>query len=430
MFDDNKKNETSSESIETQTRYVATNYAKVVHGDCQCSEKKCNGQEISKTKSIRELLPVQQSDNPQDRSFAKSGGRGRSSEFYTGIKQYEKEIRHIFEHQWLPVEHVSRLKKKGSFITLKFDTINVLVMRGNKGIQAYHNYCTHRGCRLVEEESGRKNKFLCKYHCWQFDSDGQLDAWNGTYLDSSFNPDEASLKKIHTQIRHGIVFISLNSTPTDIDEYLGDFAKFASVYDLESFVCAETRDYPVDCNWKLVLHNINESLHFPATHPSLHKIADYDDAGVYDVQGNIVCSYNRIRKGFNTVSMTGETSREALKGIPEEDKDIINWVTILPNLMFGFCADYILMQWVWPQTESSCLVRNHWLFHKNQVSKSDFSCEDVVNIWLRTNDEDWEICERTQRGIESRYWQPGFLSLDEEVIFKIDQWIANQTDSE
>ena len=424
MFNGNIK----PEDLEITTRYVATSYAKPNESEIinlknsQSLEKDC------KPKSIRSMLPRQLAETPKERPFAKTGARGRSREFYIGNNQYEKEMERIFGCHWLPIEHVSRLKEQGAFVTLKFDNIHILVMRGEKGIQAYHNYCTHRGCCLVEEASGKRDKYVCKYHCWLFNSDGELDAWNGTFLDSSFSPEASSLRQIPTEIRYGMVFICFSQTPPDLDEALGDFPKFANLYDLENAKCVDTRDYSVDCNWKLVMHNINESLHFPATHQYVHRVADYDDAGIYDVKGDLVCSFNRIRKGFNSVSLTGNTSRPTHEGVPEEDKDIVVWVTILPNLMFGFSADYILMQWAWPVSPSACLVRNHWLFYKNQISKPDFSCDDVIDLWLKTNDEDWEICERTQRGIESRYWEPGFLSLDEETTAKIDQWVATQTE--
>jgi Rieske 2Fe-2S family protein len=325
------------------------------------------------------------------------------------------------------VEHVSRLKERGSFVTLKFDKIHVLLMRGDNGIKAYHNYCTHRGWCLVEEPCGKRDRHICGYHCWLFDANGDLTAWNGTFLNPSFSPEKAALRPIHTEVRYGMVFISFSQSPPDIDEALGDFAKFAKVYDLASFECVDTRDYSVDCNWKLIIHNINESLHFPATHPYVHRMADYDDARTYDVQGDIISACNRIRKGFNTISLTGKTTRPPLKGIPAGDLDLVNWVTILPNLMFGFCTDYIMLQWAWPVSPSACLVRNHWLFHRNQTAQPDFDCNDVIDMWLKTNDEDWEVCERTQRGIESRYWQPGFLSLDEELVAKIDQWVSDKT---
>lgn len=427
MSNEQNQSNLSNEELEMATRYVKTTYAESYQDSNTDAENLPDSKKENTPTSIRSMLGPQLAETQQDRPFASTGARGRSREFYTGDEQYEKEMTEIFGRHWLPVEHVSRLKEKGAFVTLKFDNIHILLMRGDDGIKAYHNYCTHRGWCLVEEGSGKRDKHICKYHCWLFDSNGELNAWNGTYLDSSFTPEKASLRPIHTEVRYGMVFVCFDQNPSDIDEALGDFEKFATIYDLENFKFVDTRDYSVDCNWKLVMHNINESLHFPATHPYVHKMADYDAAGVYDVKGDIVCSYNRIREGLNTVSLTGKTNRPPLQGIPEKDQELVNWVSILPNLMFGFCTDYVLMQWAWPVSSSKCIVRNHWLFHSNQVSQADFSSDDVIDMWLKTNDEDWEICERTQRGIESRYWEPGFLSLDEEIVSRIDEWVAAQT---
>jgi len=433
MSNNNSNNKFQSDLTpeELAAKYVMTSYAdeELAAPDCEGCSSSCNTEKSSTSKppSFLSMLGPQSAEAPQNRPFAKTGGYGRSREFYSGNDHYEREMDMIFNRHWLPVEHVSRLKERGAFVTLKFDKIHVLLMRGDNGIKAYHNYCTHRGWCLVEEPSGKREKHLCGYHCWVFDLNGDLNAWNGTYLNPSFDHEKASLRPIRTEVRHGMVFICFNPNPFDIDESLGDFAKIAKIYDLESLECVDTRDDSVDCNWKLVMHNINESLHFPATHPYVHKALDYDDAGVYDVKGNIVSSYNRVRPGVDTASITRQTNRPPFPGVLEEDKDRVIWVSILPNLMFGFSADYIFMQWAWPRSSSTCFVRNHWLFHPIQISQPDFSPDDVVNMWFKTNDEDWEICERTQRGIELRHWEPGFLSLDEEVVHQIDEWVAAQT---
>ena len=356
----------------------------------------------------------------EEREYYNTGGVCRSHEFYTGAEQF-------YGAKWLPVDHVSRFKDLGSFATVSIGRASVLIVRGDDGIQAFHNYCRHRGYKLVEEASGRRQSMVCIYHCWVFDRNGGLRNNNGTYFDHFFSKEENGLKRIRTEVRHGVVFINFSEDPDDLDECLGEFGVFAEAYDLETLEVATWKDYPVACNWKLVAHNVNESLHFPTAHKDLHRITDFDDAGTYILDGDIVGAWQQIRDGYNSVSMTGLSGREPLPNVPDGERSRINWITILPNVLFGFTADYVMAQWVYPETEGTCYVRHFWLFHPDQIAKPEFSCEDVFRLWDKANYEDWELCERTHRGLSNPWWSPGQLSLDEEVVSQIDAWVASHT---
>lgn len=370
--------------------------------------------------------------SPQDeeREYFATGGAGRSHEFYTGEEQFRREMRSIFGRKWLPVDHVSRLSQPGQYATVDIGPSSVLLINGDEGIQAFHNYCRHRGYKLVEESYGRRQSLVCIYHCWVYDKNGALKKNNGTYLDHFFDRDVNGLLRIATETRHGVVFISFADEPEDIDQALGEFGVFAEAYDLERLTCAQWKDYPVACNWKLVAHNVNESLHFPTAHKDLHAVTDFDDAGTYTLEGDIVGAWQQMREGYNSVSLTGVSDRQPLPNVPEGDVNRINWITILPTLLFGFTADYVMMQWVWPQTPDSCYVRHFWLFDPAEADKPTFNHDAVFNLWDKANYEDWELCERTHRGLANPYWQPGILSLDEEVVSQIDEWVAANTSTQ
>lgn len=62
----------------------------------------------------------------------------------------------------------------------------------------------------------------------------------------------------------------------------------------------------------------------------------------------------------------------------------------------------------------------------SETAKSDFSHEAVFALWDKANYEDWEMCERTHRGLSNPLWTPGQLSLDEEVVSQIDSWVARE----
>ena len=96
---------------------------------------------------------------------------------------YELERQAIFKRAWLNVGRVELLPRKGSYFTKEMKAANtsIIVVRTTKGeVKAYHNVCRHRGNKLVwndkpfEETSGICRQFICKYHAWRYDLDGNL----------------------------------------------------------------------------------------------------------------------------------------------------------------------------------------------------------------------------------------------------------------
>ncbi len=49
-----------------------------------------------------------------------------------------------------------------------------------------------------------------------------------------------------------------------------------------------------------------------------------------------------------------------------------------------------------------------FLFHPDEVSKSDFDPSEAVDFWDLVNRQDWAICEKVQRGMRSRQFEHGY----------------------
>lgn len=352
---------------------------------------------------------------------------GQTSEYFAGANQYQRELERIYRREWLAVEQVSRLREPGQFTTVNVGGDSLLIVRGDAQIQAFHNFCRHRGLRLVEECSGRRARFLCPYHHWVYDRNGNLTKIVGTMLDELFDPAEHGLVKVHTEVRHGIVFVCLADEPPSLDEHLGDFPIFAKRYELDDLVCTSGKDYVVQSNWKVIFHNVNEALHFPAMHADLDRVTDYDKAGYYQMRGNIVGAWQSLREGFNSISMSGLSTRPPLPDVPPVDRHQVNWISLLPNLLIAFTSDYVSFQWVWPLAPDRSLVRHLWAFHPKAAAAPTFSDHEVVALWDKANLEDWVICEQCHRGLASPSVRPGVFALDEEVLYQIDRYVVNAT---
>jgi phenylpropionate dioxygenase-like ring-hydroxylating dioxygenase large terminal subunit len=60
-------------------------------------------------------------------------------------------------------------------------------------------------------------------------------------------------------------------------------------------------------------------------------------------------------------------------------------------------------------------VRCQWLTAADAVEDQDYSVEQVIAVWDKTNRQDWGLCEMTQKGIRSRRFVPGPNSLEQEA---------------
>ena len=89
------------------------------------------------------------------------------SEYYFDENFYIKELKKIWSKNWIYVCHVSRLKKKLSFLTLSIGKQNIIIVQNSEGkLKAYFNTCRHRGSILCEKETGvlKSKVFVCPYH--------------------------------------------------------------------------------------------------------------------------------------------------------------------------------------------------------------------------------------------------------------------------
>jgi phenylpropionate dioxygenase-like ring-hydroxylating dioxygenase large terminal subunit len=66
-------------------------------------------------------------------------------------------------------------------------------------------------------------------------------------------------------------------------------------------------------------------------------------------------------------------------------------------------------------------VRVTWLVHQEAVEGRDFHLEQLLPFWQLTSEQDWEICERQQRGVQSSVYVPGPYSTYKE--YNVDSFV-------
>ena len=133
------------------------------------------------------------------------------------------EWQRLWPRVWLIAGVSSDLPGEGHFTTFDVGPESFIVVRTEDGLRAYYNVCSHRGTRLVSDQRGKKERFVCPFHSWRFSArTGELLAITD---EDSFRPEaichRPGLTEVHCQEHAGIVFIHMGDNPPPLAGAIG-----------------------------------------------------------------------------------------------------------------------------------------------------------------------------------------------------------------
>ena len=90
---------------------------------------------------------------------------------------WKKECNTVLSDDWLFVGLVHELKNPGDIIPLSIAGKPIFLVKDleNK-ISTFHNVCSHRCLKLVDEKKNVGKIIKCPYHAWSYNLKGQLKA--------------------------------------------------------------------------------------------------------------------------------------------------------------------------------------------------------------------------------------------------------------
>ena len=102
---------------------------------------------------------------------------GLPAKSYTDQEFWEKECNTALSDGWLFVGFVHEFKKAGDVIPIFIAGKPLLLIKNNNNkITAFHNVCSHRCLKLVDEIKNVGKVIRCPYHSWSYDLEGNLKA--------------------------------------------------------------------------------------------------------------------------------------------------------------------------------------------------------------------------------------------------------------
>jgi Rieske 2Fe-2S family protein len=211
-------------------------------------------------------------------------------------------------------------------------------------------------------------------------------------------------------------------------EQLGAIPARVERYGLEDLRVGRSLRYDVAANWKVILENYNECYHCGPVHPELCDVVP-----AFRVQGGAGLDWDNgvpHRPGADTYTMSGTSKRASFPRLNEDERVKHKGELIYPNLMLSLSRDHAAAFRLWPEGPERTLIVCEFLFHPDEIAKADFDPSDAVAFWDVTNRQDWEICERVQRGMHSAFFEHGYYAPMEDMSLDTRRYVSERLNRE
>jgi Rieske 2Fe-2S family protein len=370
--------------------------------------------------------------------------------FFTDETIYQREIDEIYLKSWLYAGHVSEIPLVGDWFLFEMAGESVVIVRsGESEISALVNVCRHRGSRICLEQKGRSRKLVCRYHGWSYHLDGRLSS--AAHMTDNFDKSEIRLKKIHTEVLEGLVFINFADQPASFEPVRQGLTNCLKPHCLDRARVAYRKTYRIDANWKLAVDNYTECYHCAPSHPEYtrgHSLATpgaratammeevmsrANASGLTGISTNCVYldepgfgtgyAYERypLWRGHVTGSQDGQPVAPLMGEIKAYDGGT-NDIQVGP-VTFGLAyCDYVVIYRFTPVSVDQCECDITWLVDGNAEEGKDYDRDGLTWLWDITTLADKRIIENNAKGVQSRFYRPGPYSAMEEYTWKFTSW--------
>lgn len=346
-------------------------------------------------------------------------------EFYFSDEIFHQELESIFYSDWICCGREEDLDSTGSYKIFSIGNENLFAIKDkNNDIKIFHNFCKHRGCQIFEDEesSPLKRNIRCPYHSWVYNFDGSL--YKAPHLDLDTNDKKFHLNQVSSETWGGFIFINLSKNPSSFKKYIKNISDQFIRYPLSELVSSRSYRYEVEANWKVIVENYNECYHCAGVHPELVGIVPaFKDNGANGLDWDKGIPH---RTGANTFTFSGTTNRDPMPGLNQSEKENHFGQALYPNLMMSLSMDHVAAFILKPLSPNETIIDCRILFHPEESDKSDFDPDDAAEFWNLVNNQDWNICERVQKGMQSRSFQYGYYAPMEDESLDIRKYIQGK----
>ena len=358
----------------------------------------------------------------------KAGSKTLPRNYYTQPDILRQEFINIFQNNWICIARNSDLTDKGQYITVQLGDESAIVLKDKKDeIKAFFNVCRHRGTRICNNQEGKfSNTIQCPYHGWTYDLNGKLVGSPHMEKINDFKKIDYSLFPIQIKEWEGFIFLNLSDNPISFNQAFKPIERRFQSWDLQDLSVIDKKTYQVNCNWKLIIQNYCECYHCPMIHPQLAEIHNYLGGRNDFFKGPFLGGYMDFSSDKESITSSGKYCCPPLKNIKGNDLRRVYYYSLFPNMLLSLHPEYVMYHTVWPNGPDKCIVNCSWLFLKESAISYKDSIYEAIDFWDKTNQQDWQICEYSQLGINSIKYSPAPYSGQESLLAAYDNYYISQ----
>ncbi len=324
--------------------------------------------------------------------------------WYVDERIAELERLNVFGRTWQLVARTDQVEKPGQFVSTILAGEPIVVVRGNDEVlRAFYNVCRHHAAAVVTQPCGETSLLHCPYHGWNYGLDGSLKGMPEFEGVKNFDRGKNGLVPVRVETWECFVFVNLDPAAQSLRGFLGGLVPRIAPLGISKLHHFDRKTYNIACNWKVFVDNfLDGGYHVPHLHKGLNSVLDYKQ---YTIE-------NEDRYCLQSSPMVASSEDAATGATRKGDRAWYFWQ--YPNLMINCYAGYMDTNYVIPVDADHCSVIFDFYFSDVSEAARAYN-EQSVNVGNQVQDEDLGICEDVQRGLKSRAYGAGRLSVRREA---------------
>ena len=327
------------------------------------------------------------------------------SSWYADPRIFNLEQQTVFSRSWQIVGRTDQVRDPGQFFTTVLAGEPVVIVRGNDNVlRGFFNVCRHHAAAVITKSEGIAENLRCPYHGWTYNLEGRLIQTPEFGGVANFDRSANGLVPVETGIWNRSVFARLGSGGPSLEDFLGsDLIARCERLNLERMKWLERRAYTLNCNWKVFVDNyLDGGYHVPHIHGGLNSVLDYGNYTIESGERFCLQSSPIMTDKRDTDTATVRTGNRA------------SYFWIYPNFMINIYEGVMDTNLVIPrEIDKTEVVFDYYFTDVSEQAREKNAASIAISEQIQS--EDVAICESVQRGLASRAYTAGRLSVRREA---------------